>query len=550
MDTSTRLAYKMSMHSDAVTLALEKILKSSAFSNSPTLSAFLSYVVKMTLEERSNEITAKSIAIRALGEPKSFDPSRSSKIRMLASRLRNALKAYYAEAGEDDDVVIELPKGGYVPLFAFGNGDGPSGRQDTPNPAAPPPGVFRIGVMPIECSGNEVPASLNKSLGEKLANALDLFEDLEVASYSMSESICGESGNILEVGRELQAQFALSCRVVSKAEELSVYVSLASCTTGRLFWAKEFRGGLSSGDTAGLEKKIVSTSAACIGGICGVLHSESPRPSNTDMSPAGAVYRAKYTYAEAYKLMPSAEVFENIAVNLETTLELAPKDSTLHAMLAASHLASLFLGYATDSKLMEVAKKHVSLALLADPNNQYARFAEGYLFAVRGYGDMAIKSYEASIARNPNDVLMVGLCGHGIALLGDFERGLALLEQGRELNPYYLKYNFYPVFLERVRHGDYETALEMAEHAYVPGVFLSPLLRCVALALLGRLEEAGVEYGNILTILPDFSDQSEFYVNGWVHPEDLLEKFRSALGAAASMYERKPRGAAKPEACG
>ncbi len=533
MDTKTRLFYEICMNSDAVLLTLEKILKSSVFSDSPSLSAFLTYVVRMTLEDRSNEITAKSIAIRALGESKSYDPSKSSKIRMLASRLRNALEKYYAKASEDDDVVIELPKGGYVPVFSFCSGG-------APDPAAFLPGVFRIVVMSIESSGEDVPAQLSKNLGENLANALDKFESLEVISYSMAESICRECGSIFETGRQLQVQFALSCRVVRKTEELLVHVSLASCETGRLIWAKDFRGGLFSGDTAGLENKVTATSAACIGGICGVLYGELPQPSISDMSPAAAVYRAKYTFAEGYKLMPSTEVFENIAVNLETALELAPKDSTLHAMLAASHLASLFLGYATDRTLMEVAKKHISLALLADPNNQYARFAEAYLYAVLGYGDLAMKSYEASIARNPNDVLMVGLCGHGIAVLGDFERGLSLLEQGRELNPYYLKYNFYPIFLERVRRGDYDTALEMAEHAYVPGVFLSPLLRCVALVLLGRVEEAGLEYGNILTILPEFSDQSEFYVNGWVHPEDLREKFRSALAKAASTYQRRP----------
>ena len=39
-------------------------------------------------------------------------------VRTEAGRLRRALERYYLVAGQADPVLIEVPKGGYVPMFS------------------------------------------------------------------------------------------------------------------------------------------------------------------------------------------------------------------------------------------------------------------------------------------------------------------------------------------------------------------------------------------------------------------------------------------------
>jgi adenylate cyclase len=51
------------------------------------------------------------------GRPANYDPRVDSVVRMEASRLRARLQEYYAGAGADSELVIELPKGGYAPAF-------------------------------------------------------------------------------------------------------------------------------------------------------------------------------------------------------------------------------------------------------------------------------------------------------------------------------------------------------------------------------------------------------------------------------------------------
>jgi hypothetical protein len=52
------------------------------------------------------------------GRSGNFDPRLDSTVRVQTGRLRSKLAEYYASAGDDDSVVIEIPKGAYLVTFA------------------------------------------------------------------------------------------------------------------------------------------------------------------------------------------------------------------------------------------------------------------------------------------------------------------------------------------------------------------------------------------------------------------------------------------------
>ena len=56
--------------------------------------------------------------------PSSFDPRTDTIVRVEARRLRSKLKEYYETHGQHDAVLIEFPKGSYVPTFLRSNGLG------------------------------------------------------------------------------------------------------------------------------------------------------------------------------------------------------------------------------------------------------------------------------------------------------------------------------------------------------------------------------------------------------------------------------------------
>ncbi len=97
--------------------ALARVAGSGLFSRSGQLQRLLRFVVEETLAGRSERLKEYVIGVEVFGRPVSYDPRLDSLVRVEARRLRSALLAYYVGEGRADAVVIDLPKGSYVPSF-------------------------------------------------------------------------------------------------------------------------------------------------------------------------------------------------------------------------------------------------------------------------------------------------------------------------------------------------------------------------------------------------------------------------------------------------
>src|SRR5437868_11632910 len=102
---------------EVVQKQLQRVLASPGFTRNERMSRFLRFVVERQLEGRDSELKESLIGIEVFGRKPGFDPQQDSTVRSEAARLRARLAEYYAGAGRDDTLVIELPKGGYTPCF-------------------------------------------------------------------------------------------------------------------------------------------------------------------------------------------------------------------------------------------------------------------------------------------------------------------------------------------------------------------------------------------------------------------------------------------------
>ncbi len=99
--------------------ALREVLESQSFARSEQLKRFLRYVCELEIEGRSAEIKEYSIGVEALGRPPSYSPANDSSVRRRAFELRSKLEELYAGELATSEVIIELPKGSYIPVFRF-----------------------------------------------------------------------------------------------------------------------------------------------------------------------------------------------------------------------------------------------------------------------------------------------------------------------------------------------------------------------------------------------------------------------------------------------
>ncbi len=109
----------------AVKEHLERVLASQSFEQADRLKRFLAFVVGETLAGRGDQLKEFLIGTEVFDKESSFDPRTDPIVRVQARRLRSRLEKYYAEEGQRDAVHIELPKGGYAPLFKQTEAAGP-----------------------------------------------------------------------------------------------------------------------------------------------------------------------------------------------------------------------------------------------------------------------------------------------------------------------------------------------------------------------------------------------------------------------------------------
>jgi serine/threonine-protein kinase len=96
---------------------LERILRSEAFQQADRLKRFLTFIVEEALAGRQADLKEYVIGVQVFRKDTSFDPRTDPIVRVQARRLRAKLFRYYREEGRADAVLVDLPKGGYTPVF-------------------------------------------------------------------------------------------------------------------------------------------------------------------------------------------------------------------------------------------------------------------------------------------------------------------------------------------------------------------------------------------------------------------------------------------------
>jgi serine/threonine-protein kinase len=96
---------------------LSRILSSKTFSQVERLKRFVSFIVGETISGRGGDLKEYVIGVQVFSKEPSFDPRTDPIVRVQARRLRTRLARYYRDEGNTDELIIDLPKGGYAPVF-------------------------------------------------------------------------------------------------------------------------------------------------------------------------------------------------------------------------------------------------------------------------------------------------------------------------------------------------------------------------------------------------------------------------------------------------
>ncbi|MCI0348834.1 MAG: hypothetical protein L0Z53_05355, partial [Acidobacteriales bacterium] len=250
---------------EAVQRELDRILASSGFARNERLCRFLRFIVERHLEGRDQELKEPVIAVEVFGRRPDYNPKLDPIVRTEAGRLRGRLSEYYVGEGRGDALVIEVPKGGYIPAFrqpatVAATGDelskGRSSRFWITLAVAglavamvgvswwrltreSPPVV--IAVLPLENLSHD-PAEdyFADGLTDEIINNLSAIEGLAVRSRTSSFALKGTSLNVREVAKQLEAEFILEGSVLRAGEQLRINAQLIRVRDDFALWSGKF----------------------------------------------------------------------------------------------------------------------------------------------------------------------------------------------------------------------------------------------------------------------------------------------------------------------
>ena len=139
MDQETQAYPPAALAYDPRWSAADRASTSRNFSKSGRLVLFLLHIVRCAIEGRTDELTEQQIGVQIFGRPPGYNPGEDNIVRTTARQLRQRLALYYQEEGFAENIRIQVPRGGYIPIFVTVDVSTSEPLIEAPAPAIPAP---------------------------------------------------------------------------------------------------------------------------------------------------------------------------------------------------------------------------------------------------------------------------------------------------------------------------------------------------------------------------------------------------------------------------
>ncbi|CAH1656257.1 Adenylate cyclase [Hyphomicrobiales bacterium] len=558
----------------------ERILSSPEFRAPERARNFLRYVVEETLEGRSARIKAFSIAIEVFGRDETFDTQNDPVVRIEAGRLRRALERYYLVAGQDDPLLIDIPKGGYVPVFARRHAEGlPAVAEEPMRPDSPvvetqrdasgrslprwalvaaavacvflgvayaviESGFFRqatgnpiafqggpsVLVRPFADLGGDANSALYAAgLTEDVLSQMARFKELRIIGSETSRGLPAGAG-VSDLHRMLGVRYILEGAVRVFDGRFRVTARVVDAGTSTIIWSDAYEEDLRSGDLFKIEVELANKVATTVAQPYGIIFQADER--RTALAPPDDLEAYSCTLRfYGYREVLSAEAHAAVRSCLERAVSRYPTYATAWAMLSYIYLDEDRFGFnpRPESKPLERALDAARRAVRLDPESVRAHQALMMALFFVGEPEEGLRVGARAYALNANDTELLGEYGSRLAQAGDWKRGAAIIEEALVRNPGNAGFYAGMLGFAAYMQGDNARALTFIRRADLQKFALYHVIAALIYARAGLDEEAAASRRQFLAMRPHFFDDLE----GELAKRNFRPEDRRILTAAA-----------------
>lgn len=504
------------LQEDDIRAQLSRILASAEFSVPERVRQFLIYVVNQTLAGQADRIKAYTVAIEVFGRDANFDIQNDPVVRIEAGRLRRALERYYLLRGSAEPVLIEIPKGGYVPRFQWRQRraeDGQAASEQEPArrrgmrqiawsilarpwligptvaaaiaaaavlgwfaSALPPPGPPQRSPQPAGPSLVVKPfVNLSRApeadfyaagLSEELLAQLARFKELTVFGRETSGTLSPDA-SASEIRRRFGNRYVMEGGIRLSEGKLRVTSRVLDGETSAIIWSGSYDADPQAGNIVDIETTIASKVATAIAQPYGIIFNAPPQAARAPGSQSLEAYQCSYRfYRYRTELNPASHATTREC--LEQITKRYPDYATGWAMLSYLYLDEDRFQLNRRPGLpssLERARIAAERAVRIDPENVRALQALMTVLYFSKEPTEALRIGAQALALNPNDTELLGEFGSRVAQAGDWPRGARLLEEAMARNPGHSDYYIGLLALAAYMQGEDARAADLIRRA-------------------------------------------------------------------------------------
>jgi len=451
--------------------ALERIVSSSLFLNARRPSQFLRFIVESTLAGRADQIKEYLIGVEVFSRPPDYDPKIDPIVRIEAGRLRKKLAEYYSGPGGNDAVIIELPKGGYVPVFQPRPQKTGLETADTAT-AKPAPAKRRhafwvgaaalalaavvavastyyvrlrqrsapvstsIAVLPFLDLGGDLGnlgagsagEYLSDGVTEELTTGLAELKGLRVVAATSAFQFRRKSEDVRKIGQALNAQALLEGSISHSGSGLRIDAQLVNTQNGYHLWSKAY--DVQAADMLAAEQDIVQETARVLrvpmSGTVRPIKRDTQNPEAHDLYLQG---RYLWSKRDPVDMRESARLFQR-------AIDDDPNYALAYAGLADAYTVMAVNRQMSPATAVPRATAAVQRALELDPNLAQAHATLGLLKSQCNWDWRgAEQEFRRAIELQPNYAEAHHWAGLNYMMMGQFAAAEAELRQAQVLDP-------------------------------------------------------------------------------------------------------------------
>ncbi|WP_165943591.1 adenylate/guanylate cyclase domain-containing protein [Roseicella aquatilis] len=378
-------------------------------------------------------------------------------------------------------------------------------RVALPLPRPPAHALPSIAVLPLHNLGGEKGDDyFAEGVVEDIVVSLAGLRELFVIARASTLAFRGAQPDPRQLGRALGVRYLLTGSLRRQGRQLRIAIQLCETQTGGMLW-----GDRITAETEDLFEVQDRITRRVVAGI-------APNVRSAELARALRQRPESFTaYDHMLKALAGInslcrEIFEEARDHLAQAMAEDPDFAMPIAWAARWHSLRVGQGWSPDPA--EDARTAAALAQRAielDPQNALALATYGHLRSYLLHDCASGRPYlDRALEACPNSATAWVLSGANLAYLGRGAEAVRHAEQGIQLSPFDQgrAYHYSFLAIAHYANGSYEESLTWARRSVGENPFYTSVRRSVIVALagLGRIEEARQEAARLLELEPDF----------------------------------------------